>query len=89
MSGTGDRQVTLGALQPPLPGPSRRMTIGWMTIEAIVAIASGWAAGSLVLIAFGLDSVIELASAGVLMWRLSVELRRGQTFCARAERTAS
>jgi hypothetical protein len=30
------------------------MTIGWMTIEAIVAIASGWTASSLVLIAFGL-----------------------------------
>jgi hypothetical protein len=64
-------------------------TIGWMTIEAIVAIALGWAASSLVLIAFGLDGVIELASAGVLMSRLSVELRHGQTFSARAERTAS
>ena len=31
-------------------------TTGWMTIDAIVAIASGWAANSLVLIAFGLDS---------------------------------
>jgi divalent metal cation (Fe/Co/Zn/Cd) transporter len=65
------------------------LTIGWMTVEAIVAICSGWAAGSLVLIAFGLDSVIELASAGVLMWRLSVELRRGQAFSARAEAVAS
>src|ERR1700724_800337 len=43
----------------------------------------------LVLVAFGLDSVIELASAGVLMWRLSVELRHGQKFSERAERTAS
>jgi hypothetical protein len=60
-----------------------------MTIEAIVALTSGWAASSLVLIAFGLDSVIELASAGVLMWRLSVELRFGQTFSESAERTAS
>jgi hypothetical protein len=32
---------------------------------------------------------IELASARVLIWRLSVELRRGQTFSERAERTAS
>jgi divalent metal cation (Fe/Co/Zn/Cd) transporter len=60
-----------------------------MTVEAIVAIAAGVTAGSLVLIAFGLDSVIELASAGVLMWRLSVELRHGQIFSQRAERTAS
>ena len=65
------------------------LTIGWMTVEAVVAVAAGVAAGSLVLIAFGLDSVIELASAGVLMWRLSVELRHGQKFSERAERTAS
>jgi divalent metal cation (Fe/Co/Zn/Cd) transporter len=60
-----------------------------MTVEAFVAIAAGLTAGSLVLIAFGLDSVIELASAGVLIWRLSVELRHGQKFSERAERTAS
>jgi divalent metal cation (Fe/Co/Zn/Cd) transporter len=60
-----------------------------MTIEAAVAIAAGVTAGSLVLLAFGLDSVIELASAGVLMWRLSVELRHGQKFSERAERIAS
>src|SRR5689334_20173834 len=63
-------------------------TIGWMTVEAVVAIASGVAAGSLVLLAFGLDSVIELASAGVLMWRLAVELRRGRAFSERAEHLA-
>jgi divalent metal cation (Fe/Co/Zn/Cd) transporter len=65
------------------------LTIGWMTVEAAVAIASGIAAGSLVLVAFGLDSVIELASAGVLMWRLTVELRHGQEFSETAERVAS
>ena len=65
------------------------LTIGWMTVEAVVAISAGIMAGSLVLVAFGLDSVIELASAGVLMWRLSVELRHGQKFSERAERIAS
>ncbi len=64
-------------------------TVGWMTIEAVVSIAAGLAAGSLALLAFGLDSVIELASAGVLVWRLSVELRHGQTFSEDAERIAS
>ncbi len=34
-----------------------------MAVEAAVAIASGIAAHSITLIAFGLDSVIELASA--------------------------
>ena len=65
------------------------LTIGWMTVEALVAIGAGFAAGSLALMAFGLDSVIELASAGVLVWRLSVELRRGEQFSERAERLAS
>ena len=65
------------------------LTIGWMTVEAVVAIGAGITAGSLVLVAFGLDSVIELASAGVLMWRLSVELRHGQKFSESAERLAS
>jgi len=65
------------------------LTIGWMSIEAVVALISGATAGSLVLIAFGLDSVVELISAGVLMWRLSVELRHGQAFSEDAERLAS
>lgn len=64
-------------------------TIGWMVIEATAAVASGIAAGSITLIAFGLDSVIELISAGVLIWRLTVELRHGQAFAESAERTAS
>jgi divalent metal cation (Fe/Co/Zn/Cd) transporter len=58
-------------------------------IEALVAIGSGLIAGSLTLTAFGLDSVIELVSAGVLIWRLTDELRRGQEFSRHAERIAS
>ena len=65
------------------------LTIGWMSVEAIIALSSGLEAGSLVLMAFGLDSVIELASAGALIWRLTVELRRGQAFSENAERLAS
>jgi divalent metal cation (Fe/Co/Zn/Cd) transporter len=40
-------------------------TVAWMTVEAIVAIAAGIAAQSITLLAFGIDSLIELASAGV------------------------
>jgi divalent metal cation (Fe/Co/Zn/Cd) transporter len=65
------------------------LTVAWMVIEAAVAIGAGVMAGSLVLLAFGLDSVVELMSAGVLIWRLSVELRHGQAFSETAERTAS
>ena len=59
-----------------------------MAVEAAVAIASGIAARSVTLVAFGLDSVIELASAGVLIWRLSAELRFGREVSEAAERIA-
>jgi divalent metal cation (Fe/Co/Zn/Cd) transporter len=65
------------------------IAVAWMVIEGAVAISAGWAAGSLTLMAFGLDSVIELVSAAVLIWRLNVELRHGQAFSERAEHTAS
>ena len=61
----------------------------WMVIEAAVAIVAGIMAGSISLLAFGIDSVIELVSAGVLMWRLTVELRYGQAFSESAERRAT
>src|SRR5271166_686954 len=63
--------------------------VAWMVIAAVVALASGVIAQSISLTAFGVDSLIELASAGVLIWRLNVELRRGQAFAEAAERTAS
>lgn len=65
------------------------VTLAWMIVEAAVAIGSGVAAGSLLLLAFGIDSLIELASAVVLIWRLDVELRRGEVFAENAERTAA
>jgi hypothetical protein len=48
-----------------------------------------YTARSITLVAFGLDSVIELISASVLLWRLTVELRRGQAFSEEAEQRAS
>jgi len=64
-------------------------TVAWMSVEAVTAIASGIAAHSISLTAFGIDSLIELGSAGVLIWRLSVELKHGRAFSENAERTAS
>ncbi len=63
-------------------------TLGWMVAEAGVALAAGAAAHSLVLEAFGVDSLIELLSAGVLVWRLRVELQQGQAFPEAIERRA-
>src|SRR5581483_3634917 len=51
------------------------ITIGWMTIEGAASLLLGWASKSLLLEAFGIDSVVELFSAGVLLWRLKVEAR--------------
>src|SRR2546430_17433713 len=45
------------------------ITIGWMTIEGAASLLLGWASKSLLLEAFGIDSVVELFSAGVLLWR--------------------
>jgi divalent metal cation (Fe/Co/Zn/Cd) transporter len=64
------------------------LSVAWMAVEATVAVASGIAARSITLVAFGLDSVIELASAGVLTWRLSHELRFGREVSEEAERIA-
>jgi divalent metal cation (Fe/Co/Zn/Cd) transporter len=65
------------------------LTLSWMMVEAAVGVGAGVAAGSLALLAFGADSLIELASAGVLVWRLTVELRHGRRFAEHAERLAA
>ena len=49
------------------------ITLGWMTMEGAASLLLGWASKSLLLEAFGIDSVIELFSATVLLWRLRVE----------------
>lgn len=54
-----------------------RLTIGWNAVEGIVAIAAGVAASSVSLVAFGLDSGIEVSAALVLAWRLRQERRDG------------
>lgn len=45
----------------------------WNLAEAVVAFWAGGRAGSVVLIAFGADSIIELFAGGVLVWRLTSE----------------
>jgi divalent metal cation (Fe/Co/Zn/Cd) transporter len=50
-------------------------TVGWNALEAIVAIGAGYLAGSVALVGFGLDSVIESISGVALYRRLKGELR--------------
>jgi cation diffusion facilitator family transporter len=62
------------------------LTLTYNLIEAGVAIWAGTRAGSIALLGFGLDSVIECAASAVLLWRLSVEIRGGdQERVGRAE----
>jgi len=49
-------------------------TVGWNVIEAVVAIGAGAIAGSVALVGFGLDSVIESISGLALYHRLRGEL---------------
>ena len=50
-------------------------TMIYNAIEAAIALWSGLAAQSIALVGFGLDSIIEVAAATVLLWRLRVEAR--------------
>ncbi|MHB9053130.1 MAG: cation diffusion facilitator family transporter [Thermoleophilia bacterium] len=52
-------------------------TIGYNTIEGFVAIGAGILAGSIALVGFGLDSLIEITAGGALLWRLKKEARLG------------
>jgi len=45
-------------------------TLGWNLTEAVVGIGAGVIAGSIALIGFGADSIIESFSGAILLWRL-------------------
>jgi cation diffusion facilitator family transporter len=60
-------------------------TVSWNVIEGVVAIAAGIIAGSTALVAFGVDSFIEVISALGLLWRL---LRTGPNASAEEHGTA-
>ena len=50
------------------------ITLAWMSLEAAVSLFAAWRARSPVLLAFGGDSAIELASAVVMLWRFRTGL---------------
>jgi divalent metal cation (Fe/Co/Zn/Cd) transporter len=60
-------------------------TITYNVVEAVVAIAAGTVASSAALVAFGLDSVIEVASAAAVAWQFSA---RDHASIERRERRA-
>src|SRR5260370_1250048 len=50
-------------------------TIAYNSLEGLVSIAAGAVAGSVSLIGFGLDSIIEVTSGAALLWRLHADLK--------------
>ncbi len=50
------------------------VTVSYNTVEGLVAVTAGIAAGSVALTGFGIDSVIEVTSGALLWWRFRAEL---------------
>jgi len=50
------------------------VTIGYNSLEGIIAIAAGLLADSVALVGFGFDSVIEVISGATLLWRLYADV---------------
>ena len=49
-------------------------TIVYNSLEGLIAVAAGLIAGSIALIGFGFDSLIEVTSGAVLLWRLHADV---------------
>jgi divalent metal cation (Fe/Co/Zn/Cd) transporter len=60
------------------------VTLGYNSLEGLIAIAAGLAAGSVALLGFGLDSLIEVIASVTALWRLYSDRDEGHR--ARAER---
>ena len=55
-------------------------TVGYNSLEGLISIVAGLIAGSVSLVGFGLDSIIEVTSGAALLWRFHHdrnESRRG------------
>jgi divalent metal cation (Fe/Co/Zn/Cd) transporter len=48
-------------------------TLAWNFLEGLVGVVAGVTAGSISLVAFGVDSFIEITSGGTLLWRMSAD----------------
>jgi divalent metal cation (Fe/Co/Zn/Cd) transporter len=84
------------AESPPAPSPAHRehlvrraktlawVGVGWHGIEAAVAVGAGLAAGSIALIGFGADSLIEAFAGFIVLWRFA----RARAASLTAERRA-
>jgi divalent metal cation (Fe/Co/Zn/Cd) transporter len=60
--------------------------VGWHAAEAAVAIAAGIVAGSVALIGFGADSLIEMAAGVIVLWRFAADRASSEEAEARAQK---
>jgi divalent metal cation (Fe/Co/Zn/Cd) transporter len=63
-----------------------RIGIAWHAVEATVAIAAGAVAGSIALVGFGADSLIESVAGFVLLWRFAGERAGSEAAERRAQK---
>jgi divalent metal cation (Fe/Co/Zn/Cd) transporter len=61
-------------------------SLGWMTIEGVVAIAAAVVAGSVALLGFGIDSAIEGIASVVVIWRFTGSRRLSERAEQRAQK---
>ena len=63
------------------------LTIGYNSLEAVVSLVAGLLAGSVALVGFGIDSIIEVTASGAAYWRLRSDWNHARR--ARVERTTA
>lgn len=63
-------------------------SVAWAVLAGVASVTAGTVTGSVALLAFGLDSVVDGSASAVLVWRFGLELRRAGD-PVRAERTAT
>jgi divalent metal cation (Fe/Co/Zn/Cd) transporter len=69
--------AALLANRPALVQRSRRLnyaTLAYNSLEGVLSIGAGLLAGSIVLVGFGADSLIELTAGAAALWRLGADL---------------
>jgi divalent metal cation (Fe/Co/Zn/Cd) transporter len=60
---TGDRRAQLGRRAQALAG----LSVAYNVVEAVIAISAGVVAGSVALVGFGLDSIVEVSSGLIIL----------------------
>ncbi len=63
-------------------------TIGYNMVECLLALLAGYLSGSIALVGFGLDSLLESLSGGVMIWRFYPHRGRSEAAEERLERRA-